>query len=171
MAISESLIGVQFLNGIIKMEITEPEILNVTDKNISLAPNSTEQFIDILVEPARRGRETLHGKFDTWDQDGRAIVTACQTPFCKSARVLLKRGASPEATLRMFRLKSNTHDLSAPITVAASLTVTDCARNTPYFSKWRPFCRQAVKTCSDQRRVRATQHRETKNNSVLGATA
>lgn len=153
------------------MEITKPEILNVADKNLSLAPDNTGEFIDILVEPARRGKETLHGKFDTWDQDGRAIVTACQTPFCKSARVLLKRGASPQATLRMFRLKSNTHDLSAPITVAASLTVIDCARDTLYFSKWKPLSHQAVKACSDQRRVGAMRHRETKNNSVLGATA
>jgi len=149
----------------------ETKTISVTKDNPSEAPSNSEAIIDILVEPAMRGKKVIHGKYDTWDEDGRAIVVASLNPFCDSARKLLKRGVPTNAILRMHRLGSETYDLCAPIIVAAGLRVIEGAQKSPCLAKWNAFSQVLVERCSARKEDAAPNPRTKQIRSNLAATS
>jgi hypothetical protein len=62
------------------------------------------------------------GRYDVW-HNGELICRENRTPFLAAARVLLQRGADPDAILEKVRRGSDQVDMRAPIGKAAGLSV------------------------------------------------
>jgi hypothetical protein len=86
----------------------------------------------VIVSPAARA-----GHFDArLDRHNAMLVISSRTPFCDSARALIREGADSAATLVM-RHQGAAHDaLRARLAVAAGLTVADNRLGVPTFRRW-----------------------------------
>jgi hypothetical protein len=91
-------------------------------------------IIDVAPSLDSRGQR-LPGKFNAFRSDEQ-IARATTTPFCCSARALIKRGVPPKTILVMRHRGSTTESLRAPINVAARLTVRE-DRCGPRFDVWK----------------------------------
>src|SRR5262249_11957774 len=87
---------------------------------------------DIIVSPApgKPGTFLAH-------HEGTLLVESHQ-PLLDGARRLLAMGADPDEELRMYHRDGSEPALTAPIGVAATLTIEE-GNNRPYFRRWKPF--------------------------------
>ena len=76
------------------------------------------ETIEIIVKPSE-----LRHQFEASLED--RVLCTSQTPFCDSARILLKEGVNPDLPLIMRHLGSSTVALKSTVGIAAGLTVAD----------------------------------------------
>jgi len=119
--------------------------------------------IDVVPSLDRHGQQ-LPGKFDAFLGD-QQVATATLTPFCCTARVLMRRGFSPGTILVMRHRGSGTESLRAPIKVAAGLTVRE-DRCGPRFSSWKALCLRAVGAPIAPQAMTAINHHRPTSNSM-----
>jgi hypothetical protein len=92
------------------------------------------------------------GKFEVWLEGHSEIFLISRQPLLDAARFLIDHGCDPDAVIAKRRPGLELDDISAPVRVAARLTV-DEARTA--FAKWRPFPHETVSSQSDQNAVPA----------------
>jgi hypothetical protein len=110
------------------------------ERKTGQAPAGTA-VVEVAPSLDRHGQR-LSSKFDAFLGEQR-IAMATETPFCCSARALVKRGHAADTILIMRHRGFGTESLKALINVAARLTVRE-DRCGPRFSSWKALCLRAV---------------------------
>jgi hypothetical protein len=82
--------------------------------------------------------------FETRVEGEGATLCISHHPFLDGARELIERGYDPGELLVMHHEGADTVCLSAPLAVAAKLTVNEGNERGPRFKPWKPFSSGAV---------------------------
>jgi hypothetical protein len=103
-------------------------------------PRMTEIVLTVSPSLDADGRKACSTRGSLFDGriGERQIIKRSTTPFCDCARMLAAEGAMPDAMLIMRYAGQGYDAMSAPIGVAAGLTVAE-GRGRPRFADWQPY--------------------------------